>query len=80
MDIHSFIKAATSAHETTTGKGLVLACFKRNKGLAYDTFTCPTCGQRKFFNHREFKDALSVREFFISGMCQECQDKVFEDK
>lgn len=25
----------------------------------------------------EFKDALSLKEFTISGLCQECQDKVF---
>ena len=24
-----------------------------------------------------FKDALSIKEFSISGLCQECQDKVF---
>jgi hypothetical protein len=26
----------------------------------------------------EFKDAISQREFTISGMCQPCQDKVFK--
>jgi hypothetical protein len=25
----------------------------------------------------EFKDELSAREFRISGLCQECQDKFF---
>lgn len=25
----------------------------------------------------EFRDELSIREHSISGMCQECQDKVF---
>lgn len=27
--------------------------------------------------HGPFKDALSEREYRISGMCQECQDKTF---
>lgn len=25
----------------------------------------------------EFRDALSVKEFYISGLCQECQDAAF---
>ncbi|HJW28764.1 MAG TPA: hypothetical protein VJ508_05875 [Saprospiraceae bacterium] len=27
---------------------------------------------------KSFSDGLSKREFFISGLCQRCQDKVFE--
>ena len=27
----------------------------------------------------EFRDSLSVREYFISGLCQKCQDKAFAD-
>lgn len=34
---------------------------------------CPTCGGEI----TEFRNALSRREFEISGMCQECQDSVF---
>ena len=26
-----------------------------------------------------FKDEVSVREYHITGMCQACQDKVYED-
>jgi hypothetical protein len=26
----------------------------------------------------EFKDLLSIREYSISGLCQACQDKVFD--
>lgn len=25
-----------------------------------------------------FRDALSLKEYKISGMCQDCQDKIFE--
>jgi len=35
---------------------------------------CATCGK----SIGEFKDALSKREYSISGMCQECQDSVFD--
>jgi len=36
---------------------------------------CPFCG--KDMKEAKFKDALSEKEFRISGMCQECQDKIF---
>lgn len=34
---------------------------------------CPTCQG----DVTEFRDALSLKEFGISGMCQKCQDSVF---
>lgn len=34
---------------------------------------CVLCGQKA----RDFRDLLSQKEFSISGMCQECQDKTF---
>ena len=37
---------------------------------------CPFCGERVFLD--EFRDALSVREYNISGLCQKCQDKTFK--
>lgn len=42
-----------------------------------ETF-CPTCS-KMFDPQIEFKDELSKREFQISGMCQECQDEVFNE-
>jgi len=35
---------------------------------------CVMCGQPAI----EFKDALSLKEFTISRMCQGCQDSVFD--
>jgi hypothetical protein len=35
---------------------------------------CPTCGGPAV----EFRDALSVKEHKLSGMCQKCQDEVFD--
>jgi hypothetical protein len=34
---------------------------------------CPTCKK----NIVTFRDKLSEKEYNISGMCQNCQDKVF---
>jgi len=38
---------------------------------------CPFCSQ--IVNRLDFKDALSMREFKISGLCQTCQDETFKD-
>ena len=39
---------------------------------------CPFCKLQFILN--DFRDALSIREFRISGLCQNCQDEVFEEK
>lgn len=36
---------------------------------------CPFC--KKEVRPEDFKDALSKKEYFISGLCQDCQDKMF---
>lgn len=36
---------------------------------------CPICG--KDIKEEDFKDELSKKEYTISGMCQDCQDKTF---
>lgn len=40
-----------------------------------DEGKCPFCG--KDMTNPTFRDALSRREFEISGICQECQDDYF---
>ena len=37
---------------------------------------CPLCGKEI----KGFKDALSRREYKISRMCQDCQEKTFKEK
>jgi len=37
---------------------------------------CPICGMK--INMDMFVDALSIKEFCISGMCQACQDDIFK--
>lgn len=36
---------------------------------------CPFCGVK--VDPTKFRDALSVKEFMISGLCQKCQDETF---
>ena len=40
-----------------------------------DKHQCVTCPND--INDMDFRDELSVKEYGISGMCQECQDSVF---
>ena len=42
-----------------------------------DEGKCPFCG--KDMSNPSFKDALSKKEFEISGLCQECQDEYFKE-
>ena len=37
---------------------------------------CVKCGNQAV---GAFKDSLSVREYEISGLCQKCQDEIFDD-
>lgn len=39
---------------------------------------CPFCGIE--ITETSFKDALSKKEFSISGLCQRCQDEVFGEE
>lgn len=47
----------------------------RNRMESILTLTCATCGNDA--QNHAFRDALSWKEFNISGMCQKCQDEVF---
>jgi len=37
---------------------------------------CPFC-QTSIDPKTDLRDELSVKEYYISGLCQECQDKMF---
>ena len=45
-----------------------LECIKQNK--------CPCC--KADINVNELRDTLSIKEWAISGMCQACQDSIFD--
>lgn len=38
---------------------------------------CPRC--RKAIDLLKFRDTLSLKEYNISGLCQSCQDDIFEE-
>jgi len=40
---------------------------------------CPLCKKEINYknNQDEFRDELSIKEYETSGLCQNCQDKVF---
>jgi len=71
MTKQEFTKAVAEAMASTSRKGIVYA------GGAGKGLFCPTCGKQIDFSENGFSDALSIKEFFISGMCQACQDSVF---
>ena len=49
------------------------AGFKFNRNEALGTNHCTQCGKEA----TEFKDALSKKEYGITGFCQKCQDEIF---
>lgn len=40
---------------------------------------CTSCGSKLLGESEEFKDDVSRNEYSISGMCQACQDIIFND-
>ena len=40
---------------------------------------CVSCKTSVFKLENDFRDALSLREYNISGLCQTCQDKKWPD-
>jgi hypothetical protein len=54
-------------------ENFTLGVFGRSRTIAIAGGSCVSCGKPA----NEFKDAISRREFGISGLCQKCQDSVF---
>ena len=50
--------------------------FGRKRSVSIAEATCVFCG-KKFDPRGEFRDAISLKEFRISGICQKCQDETF---
>jgi uncharacterized CHY-type Zn-finger protein len=50
--------------------------FNRMRTTSIQNKICVCCGE----NVGGFTDALSAKEYGISGMCQKCQDKVFDSE
>tara|TARA_B100001029_G_scaffold179043_1_gene187201 strand:+ start:1355 stop:1573 length:219 start_codon:yes stop_codon:yes gene_type:complete len=43
------------------------------RSIAFKTGVCVMCSKEA----TSFRDAMSEREYSISGMCQECQDNIW---
>lgn len=50
--------------------------FGINRRQMIELGRCVSCNN-KDLTTESFKDDVSLREYEISGLCQECQDKVF---
>ena len=62
------------ATEKATGiEALLTAITGRNRADSIKNEVCNWCDKPVV----EFKDAISAKEYAISGMCQTCQDKTF---
>jgi hypothetical protein len=46
-------------------------------GLINTGAKCPSC--KEMFDPEKLRDPLSKKEFQISGLCQKCQDRVFQE-
>jgi len=91
LDIAS--KAAREAYKLEHGAAPIADAFDpetypygvkagANKGNFMNCSTCnkpPTITQLASVPVFLFKDALSAREYEISGMCQACQDRTFRE-
>ena len=49
----------------------------RDRTYSINNYLCTKCG--KSINLSSFKDAISIKEYGISGFCQECQDEIFTE-
>ena len=49
--------------------------FGKTRTRALDTHTCICCGKPAI----DFKDQKSEVEWRLTGLCQKCQDEVFEE-
>ncbi len=56
---------------------LTESMFGRKRTTSIEGDICATCGAKA--PPESFTDALSKKEYTISGMCQKCQDGVFKE-
>ncbi len=57
--------------DTVTGR-----IFGRERTSSIEGNICVACGAKA--PPESFRDDLSIKEYSISGLCQRCQDSVFE--
>lgn len=71
-----FKPSEKSAETTAALDEIAKNLFGRSRTEAIKSKTCVVCGA----SVEAFRDALSEREFTISGLCQTCQDDVFGEE
>lgn len=67
----------TPAYKDSTIDNFLKQTFGVDRKASITNNVCALC-QRQIDPKTEFTDALSAKEFTISGMCQSCQNKIFE--
>lgn len=55
---------------------MIRACGLSEQADRITNGLCPTCGAH--IDTTQFRDLKSIKEYGISGMCQECQDATFD--
>lgn len=43
----------------------------------FENGICPFCKEK--INLKDFEDEISLKEYHISGLCQNCQNKIFKE-
>lgn len=56
-------------------KDVIESIFPGTKA-AIDNYQCPLC-KKPIDENRDFRDTLSQKEYYLSGLCQNCQDRAF---
>ena len=52
------------------------ALYGVNRKVSITDKVCVSCGAENL-TEESFRDGISLKEFHISGLCQDCQDTVF---
>lgn len=65
---------ATPSEKSSQFDNVIRTTFGIDRLKSIRNDTCVMCGEPAL----AFRDELSKKEFSISGLCQKCQDSVFE--
>jgi len=66
---------AEPSQKTDEIEDLIQSVFGVDRRECIQQNVCTWCGSQV----KEFSDSLSRKEYMISGMCQECQDRAFAE-
>lgn len=69
------IPSETAPAMDRTMDNITKLIYGRTRTGSIQSDICVSCGKPA----TEFRDAISAKEYTISGLCQSCQDSVFSD-